>query len=108
MPLTDDEKESIDFLLEIAESSELRCDFELEVGDIQFINNYVLLHSRSAFESHPDPAERRCLLRMWMNCKNPRPLAPDFSDRYNTGPRGGVFVTAAQTTGRGGANQGPS
>ncbi len=95
MPLTDDEKESIDFLLEIAESPELRCDFELEVGDIQFINNYVLLHSRSAFESHPDPAERRCLLRMWMNCQNPRPLAPDFSDRYNTGPRGGVFVPVA-------------
>jgi len=95
MPLTVDETGSIDFLLDIAESPELRCDFELEVGDIQFINNYVLLHARSAFESDPDPAARRCLLRMWMNCRNPRPLAPDFSDRYNTGPRGGVFMRVA-------------
>jgi alpha-ketoglutarate-dependent taurine dioxygenase len=94
-PLTDLEMEAIDLLLEVAELPELRCDFELEVGDIQFINNYVLLHARSAFESDPDPAERRCLLRMWMNCRNPRPLATNFADRYNTGPRGGVFVRAA-------------
>jgi alpha-ketoglutarate-dependent taurine dioxygenase len=94
-PLTDLEREAIDLLLEVAELPELRCDFELEVGDIQFINNYVLLHARSAFESDPDPAERRCLLRMWMNCRNPRPLATNFADRYNTGPRGGVFVRAA-------------
>jgi alpha-ketoglutarate-dependent taurine dioxygenase len=94
-PLTDVEREAIDLLLEVAELPELRCDFELEVGDIQFINNYVLLHARSAFESDPDPAERRCLLRMWMNCRNPRPLATNFADRYNTGPRGGVFVRAA-------------
>jgi alpha-ketoglutarate-dependent taurine dioxygenase len=94
-PLTDLEREAIDLLLEVAELPELRCDFELEVGDIQFINNYVLLHARSAFESDPDPAERRCLLRMWMNCRNPRPLATNFADRYNTGPRGGVFVRAS-------------
>ena len=95
VPLTDVEREAIDLMLEISESSEFRCDFDLEVGDIQFINNYVLLHARSAFESDPDPAVRRCLLRMWLNCRNPRPLATDFTDRYNTGPRGGVFVRAA-------------
>ena len=94
-PLTDTELEAIDLFLEIAELSELRFDFDLEVGDIQFINNYVLLHARSAFQSHPDPAARRCLLRMWLNWRQPRPLAPEFSDRYNTGPRGGVFVRAA-------------
>jgi len=94
IPLIDGEREAIDLFLEIAELSELRFDFDLEVGDIQFINNYVLLHGRSAFESDPDPAERRCLLRMWINCRNPRPLALEFSDRYNTGPRGGVYVRA--------------
>lgn len=94
-PLTPKEVAAIDLLLEIAERDTLRCDFELQVGDIQFINNYVLLHARSAFESDPDPAARRCLLRMWMNCRNPRPLASNFADRYNTGPRGGVFVRAA-------------
>lgn len=94
-PLTNVEREAIDLLLEVAEAPELRCDFELEVGDIQFINNYTLLHARSAFESDPNPAQRRCLLRMWMNCRNPRPLAANFADRYNTGPRGGIFVCAA-------------
>lgn len=94
-PLSALETEALDFILEIAERPEIRCDFEMQQGDIQFINNYVLLHARSAFESDPDPQVRRCLLRMWMNGRSPRPLAADFSDRYNTGPRGGVFVRAA-------------
>ena len=95
-PLTSTETEAIDLLLEIAESPEIRLDFRMEEGDIQFINNYVLLHFRSAFESHPDPEQRRLLLRMWMNNYEPRPLADNFADRYNTGPRGGVYSRAAQ------------
>ncbi len=94
-PLTPREIEAIDLVMAIAERPDIRCEFTMAQGDIQLINNYVLLHARSAFQSDPDPAKRRCLLRMWMNCRNPRPLAAEFSDRYNTGPRGGVFVRVA-------------
>ena len=94
-PLTPREIEAIDLVMAIAERPDIRCEFTMAQGDIQLINNYVLLHARSAFQSDPDPAKRRCLLRMWMNCRNPRPLATEFSDRYNTGPRGGVFVRVA-------------
>ena len=95
-PLTTQELEAIDLLLEVAESAEIRLDFRMQRGDIQFINNFALLHFRSAFESHPDPEQRRLLLRLWMNNYEPRPLAANFSDRYNTGPRGGVFSANAK------------
>jgi hypothetical protein len=88
------ESEAIDLLKSVAERPDMRFEFNMAPGDIQLINNYVLLHARSEFRSDPDPAKRRCLLRMWMNCREPRPLAADFSERYNTGPRGGVFVRA--------------
>lgn len=95
-PLRPQEIEAIDLVMQIAESPEIRLDFRMEEGDIQLINNYVLLHFRSAFDSHPDPNQRRLLLRMWMNNFKPRPLAENFADRYNTGPRGGVFSANAR------------
>ena len=94
-PLSAEGLEAIDLLLEVAESAEIRLDFRMQQGDIQFINNFALLHFRSAFESHPDPEQRRLLLRLWMNNYEPRPLAANFSDRYNTGPRGGVYSAKA-------------
>lgn len=95
-PLTAQEREAIDLVLELAESDDLRLDFRLQQGDIQLVNNYTLLHFRSAFQSHPDPDQRRLLLRLWLNTHKPRPLDAIFADRYNTGPRGGVHPRAAQ------------
>jgi len=92
LPLSEQEVRAIDLVTEIAERPEVRLDFRMREGDIQLINNYTLLHFRTAFESHPDPEERRLLFRLWLNNFEPRPLAADFADRYNTGPRGGVFV----------------
>ncbi len=89
------ESEAIDLVKTLAERPDMRFEFTMAPGDIQLINNYALLHARSEFQSDPDPAKRRCLLRMWMNCHDPRPLALNFAERYNTGPRGGVFVRAA-------------
>ena len=61
-------------------------------GDIQLINNYAVLHSRSDFVDHPEPERKRNMLRMWINSRIGRPLAPAFADRFNTGARGGVAV----------------
>ena len=90
--LTLRETQAVDLILQIAERKDIRFDFDLKPGDIQFINNYVILHFRSAFRPRSKAHANRCLLRMWINSNNPRPLAPNFADRYNTGPRGGVFV----------------
>ena len=89
--LSTKEIEAIDLIKNIATRSDIKFDFQFQAGDLQFINNYVLLHSRSAYKAGLNKEGQRCLLRMWMNSKNPRPLSPIFAERYNTGPRGGIF-----------------
>jgi len=38
----------------------------LEPGDIQFLNNYVVVHSRTDYVDHDDPERLRRLLRLWL------------------------------------------
>ncbi len=42
------------------------ADIPFEQGDIQFLHNHVILHSRNAFEDWPEPARRRYLYRLWL------------------------------------------
>ena len=53
----------------------------LEPGDIQFANNYMILHSRTAFDDHEEQSRRRKMLRLWLKMPNARTLAPDFPGR---------------------------
>ncbi len=91
-PFTDLEQEALDFFIETADRPDIRFDMALEQGDIQLINNYAVLHSRSDFVDYPEPERKRNMLRMWINSHVGRPLAPAFADRFNTGARGGVAV----------------
>ncbi|QUQ66942.1 TauD/TfdA family dioxygenase [Kutzneria sp. CA-103260] len=43
---------------------------DLRPGDMQFLNNHVTMHSRTAFEDHPDPALRRDLIRLWLSARH--------------------------------------
>ena len=36
-------------------------------GDVQFLNNYVTLHTRRAYEDWPEPSKKRHLLRLWLS-----------------------------------------
>jgi hypothetical protein len=53
-------------LLELFEDEALSADFDLEPGQLQFVANRVLGHSRTAFDDHPDPDRRRHLVRLWL------------------------------------------
>ncbi|MFI0405611.1 TauD/TfdA family dioxygenase [Actinomadura sp. 3N508] len=56
------------FLDEIPTRPGVALDMTLEVGDIQFVNNFVTLHSRTGFVDDPDdPAFQRHLLRLWVS-----------------------------------------
>lgn len=93
-PLTDLEKAAIDYVAEIANSPNIRCEVQLEAGDIVFLNNHCVLHNRTGFEDYEDPAQRRLLLRLWLNLDHARDLTWEFADHYNTGPREGPHVHA--------------
>ncbi len=62
--LTAEQKMAIQRAEEIAD--ELHFAMELKPGDMQFVNNYVSLHTRSSFIDHDDPARKRLLWRLWL------------------------------------------
>ena len=66
-PLPAAEQAAIDYLTRIALEPAYRLDMEMIPGDMQFVNNYTVLHSRTAYEDHDDPARWRLLLRLWLN-----------------------------------------
>ena len=64
--LTDLQKQALDTFDEIARSPEFCLYMTLASGEATFTNNSLLLHNRSAFEDHEDPALSRHLLRLWL------------------------------------------
>lgn len=93
-PLTTLELAALDYIEGLAETPELCLTMDFRPGDIQFLNNYAIIHTRTAFRDDSDPEKRRLLLRLWLNLREGRELAPGFGDRFNNGSRGGVPATA--------------
>ena len=81
LPLTPVEVEALDLFDRIMSQPALRLDMMLEPGDMQFANNYVVLHSRNGFEDYEEADKRRKLLRLWLKMPNARALAPEFPGR---------------------------
>lgn len=81
LPLSPVEVEALDVFDDVLHRPELRLDMMLEPGDMQFANNYVVLHSRNGFEDFDAPEQRRKLLRLWVKMPNARELAPEFPGR---------------------------
>ena len=94
-PVTDLAKAALDGMQELCASDTFRYDMTFEPGDIQILNNHVVLHSRAEFEDWPEAARKRNLLRLWMNARGGRRLEPRFADRYNMGPREPMRVKAS-------------
>ena len=57
-------------------------DMELQPGDIQFVNNYTVLHSRTEFEDYEDKTKRRHMVRLWLKFLTPRPTSAYIQDQY--------------------------
>jgi hypothetical protein len=81
LPLSRVEVQALDLFDAIMREPDLRVDMMLEPGDLQFANNYAVLHSRTEFKDNVDPALRRRMLRLWLKMPNARTLAPEFPGR---------------------------
>jgi alpha-ketoglutarate-dependent taurine dioxygenase len=51
---------------------EHRLDFALERGQIQILNNRVIVHGRTPYEDHAEPERRRHLVRLWLRAGDRR------------------------------------
>jgi len=52
--------------LDLFEEPDLAIDFEFAPGEIQFVDNRTLGHSRTEFEDWAEPERRRHLVRLWL------------------------------------------
>ncbi|MCX4792406.1 MULTISPECIES: TauD/TfdA family dioxygenase [unclassified Streptomyces] len=66
-PLTADQVEAMAVLDRLTNDPRFVFAMDLHAGDMQFLNNHVVLHSRTAYEDHPEPERRRDLIRLWLD-----------------------------------------
>jgi len=66
VPLTTDQRAALDCLDHVMDRPGLHFRIALEPGDMLFLNNHLVLHSRTAFVDHPESTRRRHYARIWM------------------------------------------
>jgi hypothetical protein len=64
--LTDHQLEAMTTLEQLANDPAFHVEMQFVPGDVQLINNGRVLHAREAYTDHPDPHQRRHLLRLWL------------------------------------------
>lgn len=65
-PLTADQIAALDLFDELANHPDFRLDMDFSPGDVQFLNNYTILHARTEYEDWPEPERKRDLCRLWI------------------------------------------
>jgi hypothetical protein len=93
--LTRAQREAMDLVDELANDPAIHLSMAFLPGDMQFLHNHQILHSRNDFENWPEPARHRHLLRLWLAPPEARPLPEVFAPRYGSvvpGDRGGIVV----------------
>jgi hypothetical protein len=80
--LNERDHRALDIIQDLAETDEFRFDMVLERGDMQFLNNHVMIHSRTQFEDFEEPERRRHLLRLWLSIPGGRALCEGMRDAY--------------------------
>ena len=88
--LTAAQTEALDLLDELMPTDPFCYSMELERGDLQLLNNYVTLHSRTPFEDYEEPDLKRHLLRLWLAIPGSQPLPDDWLEYYGDTRAGSV------------------
>lgn len=71
------ERELLDVYDEIASTPGNYVEMDFAPGDIQLLSNHTVLHARTSYVDHDDPALKRHLLRLWLSL----PRAPSLRER---------------------------
>lgn len=74
-PLTPREQEVLTAYDDILHEDGFALSMDLEPGDIQLLSNHAIVHGRTGYEDHQDPARRRHLLRLWLSLPSPPSMA---------------------------------
>lgn len=89
-PLTERQWEALDLVESIVRRPDVMFSMWLEPGDMQLINNHVVLHSRTEFEDYEEPDRKRLLFRLWLATPNSATLPPGWVEAYKSAAAGSV------------------
>ncbi len=79
--ISDEQREAFDYLDALAEGPEFHLDMEFGPGDMQFVCNHSILHSRTAYEDWSEPDRKRHLLRLWLACPGGPALPAPYEEQ---------------------------
>ncbi|GAA4478568.1 TauD/TfdA family dioxygenase [Rhodococcus olei] len=74
--ITPEQEAALDTFCELSASPEFYLDMNIAPGDIQFLNNRLIVHGRTPYQDHEDVNRRRHLMRLWVNIPS-WPRRPD-------------------------------
>ena len=80
--LSDAQRETMDVLDRILRQPDLMFTMELEPGDLQIMNNHVVLHSRTQYVDFDAPQDKRLLSRLWLAPPDGVPLPESWGHFY--------------------------
>ncbi|KAL4885761.1 hypothetical protein BJY04DRAFT_230051 [Aspergillus karnatakaensis] len=84
------QEEALDLLDTIMPTDEFCYSMELERGDMQLLNSFVTLHSRTPFEDFEVPDEKRHLMRLWLSIPSSQPLPQEWAEYWGDARAGAV------------------
>jgi hypothetical protein len=88
--LTQLQVEALDLLDQLMADPKLCYSMWLERGDLQLLNSYVTLHSRTDFEDFEERDLRRHLYRLWLSVPSSQPLPPEWAVYFGDARAGAV------------------
>lgn len=83
-PLSDAEVAALDAFEALSNRPEFIARMDLAPGDVQWVNNYAVLHARTGYEDFPEPERKRLMVRLWLNLPE-QELASDFAQLIRRG-----------------------
>lgn len=83
LKLTDREIEVLDYFDSVLGRPELQARLQFQKGDMQFCNNFTILHSRAPYRDDAD--HRRHLVRLWLEDRSSKRRGESLLDLYVPG-----------------------
>jgi hypothetical protein len=83
MTLSAEEVEILDYFDAVVARSDLQARLQIQKGDMQFFNNFAVLHSRTEYQDDAD--HRRHLVRLWLEDPRSKRMGESLLDLYVPG-----------------------
>lgn len=80
--LTEQQMDAIEIFKRLCASDQFKLDMTFRPGDLQLLNNNVIVHSRCEYQDYLEEAKQRHLLRLWLFTSGINDIPIPMRDRY--------------------------